>query len=172
MAQIAIRTAKPGDARAIAEIHVATWQAAYRGLMPDDFLVALSVDERTAMWSTALGRPSPSQMTLAEIGGTLAAFCLYGPTRDDEPPEVAEIYALNVHPDRWRQGLGRALCEHAYAEAAGRGHTAIALWVMAGNASAQRFYERLGYAADGAARANNHLIGRAFDEVRYRKVIA
>ena len=172
MAQIAIRTAKPGDARAIAEIHVATWRAAYRGLMPDDFLAALSVDERTAMWSTALGRPSPSQLTLVEIEGTLAAFCIYGPTRDDEPPEVAEIYALNVHPARWREGLGRALCEHAVAEAAARGHTAIALWVMTANDRARRFYERLGYAADGAARANSHLIGRAFDEVRYRKVIA
>ena len=41
MAQIAIRTAKPGDARAIAEIHVSTWQTAYRGLMPDDFLAAM-----------------------------------------------------------------------------------------------------------------------------------
>jgi ribosomal protein S18 acetylase RimI-like enzyme len=77
-----------------------------------------------------------------------------------------------VHPDRWSQGVGRALCEHAYREAAARGHTLVSLWVMSGNARARRFYERLGYAVDGASRSNSQLIGRPFDEVRYRKVIA
>ena len=172
MAEMTLRIAKPGDARAIAEIHVAAWRAAYRGLMPDDFLAALSVEERTEMWSGALSRPSPSQVALAEIAGTLAGFCIYGPTRDDEPPEVAEIYALNVHPDRWSQGAGRALCEHACREAAARGHTNVTLWVMSGNTRARRFYERLGYSADGSLRSNTHLIGHPFDELRYRKAIA
>jgi ribosomal protein S18 acetylase RimI-like enzyme len=167
-----LRTATAADAPAIAEIHVATWRAAYRGLMPDDFLAALSVDERTQMWRNALSRPNPSRVTVAEFDGALGGFCVYGPTRDDWAPDVAEIYALNIHPDRWRHGAGRALCEEAYGEAAARGHTSITLWVMVGNAPAQRFYERLGYAGDGAARTNSHLIGRAFEELRYRKVIA
>ena len=171
MAQIVIRTAKPADARAIAEIHVAAWQSAYRGLMPDDFLSALSVDERTEMWSDVLSRPSPSQLALAEIDGMLAGFCSFGPTRDDESADIAELYAVNVHPNRWSRGAGRALCAHAYAEAAARGHTSIMLWVMSGNKRARRFYERLGYTADGA-RTDSKLIGHAFEELRYRKVIA
>ena len=166
-----LRAATVADARAIAEIHVAAWRTAYRGLMPDDFLAALSVDEHTAKWSSGLSRPSPSQLALAEIDGALAAFCIYGPTRDEQPPEVAEIYALNVHPERWGRGAGRALCEHAFGEAAARGHTSMTLWVMSGNARARRFYEHLGYAADGATRTNSQLIGRPFDELRYRKVI-
>ena len=166
-----LRAATAADARAIAEIHVVSWRAAYRGLMPDDFLAALSVDERTTMWANSLSRPSPSQLALAEIDGALAGFCIYGPTRDELPAEVAEIYAVNVHPDHWRRGAGRALCEHAYREAEARGHTVMTLWVMTGNMPARRFYEHLGYAHDGATRANTHLIGRAFDEIRYRKVI-
>jgi ribosomal protein S18 acetylase RimI-like enzyme len=167
-----LRIATAADAPAIAEIHVATWRAAYRGLMPDDFLAALSVDERAQMWRNALSRPNPSRLTVAEFDGVFGGFCLYGPTRDDWAPDVAEIYALNIHPDRWRHGAGRALCEEAYDEAAARGHTSITLWVMAGNTPAQRFYENLGYAADGAVRTNSHLIGRPFEELRYRKVIA
>lgn len=172
MAEITLRDAKPGDARFIAEVHVAAWRAAYGGLMPADFLAALSVEDRAGMWSSLLSRPSPSRLAVSEIDGALTGFCSYGPTRDDEPPDVAEIYALNVHPERWSQGAGRALCEHAYREAATRGHTLITLWVMSGNSRARRFYERLGYAADGAARSNRDLIGHPFDEVRYRKVIA
>ena len=83
MAQIALRIAKPDDARAIAAIHVAAWRAAYRRLMPDDFLAALSVDQRTAMWSSILSRPTPAQVMVAEIDSVLAGFCSYGPTRDD-----------------------------------------------------------------------------------------
>jgi GNAT superfamily N-acetyltransferase len=167
-----VRAATVADARTIAEIHVAAWRTAYRGLMPDDYLAALSVDERTAMWSSGLSRPSPSHLALAEVDGALAGFCIYGPTRDQEPPEVAEIYALNIHPDRWGKGAGRALCQHAYREAAARGHTSITLWVMTGNLHAQRFYEHLGYTGDGMMRTNSQLIGRPFDELRYRKVIA
>ena len=171
MADISLRSATPADAHAIAEIHVAAWRAAYRGLMPDDFLAALSVEERTGMWSDILSRPSPSQVALAEMDGALAAFCNYGPTRDDESPDVAEIYAVNVHPNHWRRGAGRALCEHAYREAASRGHTQVTLWVMSGNERARRFYEQLGYALDGTSRTETRLIGRPFDEVRFRKVI-
>src|SRR5438132_9245105 len=46
MANLRLREAKPAEARELAEIHVAAWRAAYRGgLMPDDFLAALSVEE-------------------------------------------------------------------------------------------------------------------------------
>jgi ribosomal protein S18 acetylase RimI-like enzyme len=172
MANLTLRAAKREDARAIAEIHVAAWRAAYRGLMPDDYLAALSVDERAKMWHDALGRASPAQLALAELDGTLAGFCIYGPTRDKEPPEVAEIYAVNIHPDYWRRGAGRLLCEHALREAAAREHSAVTLWVMSGNERARSFYERLGFAPDGALRTNSELIGRPFDELRYRKAIA
>jgi len=169
MAKLTLRAAKREDARAIAEIHVAAWRAAYRGLMPDDYLASLSVDERTTMWQNALGRATPAQLALAEIDGMLAGFCIYGPTRDKEPPEVAEIYAVNIHPEYWRRGAGRLLCEHALREAAAREHSAVTLWVMKGNERAAIFYERLGFAPDGALRTNADLTGHPFDEMRYRK---
>jgi ribosomal protein S18 acetylase RimI-like enzyme len=172
MAQMTLRTATPDDARAIAEIHVAAWRAAYRGLMPEDFLARLSVDERIEMWSSILSRPRPARVTVAEIDSVLAGFCSYGPTRDDEPPDVAEIYAVNIRPGNWRQGAGRALCERAYREAAARGHTAMTLWVLKGNETAFRFYESLGYERDGAVKTDTSLIGSPIIDLRYRKAIA
>ena len=41
---IRIRQARLTDARAIAEAHVAGWRQGYRGLLPEDYLSALSVD--------------------------------------------------------------------------------------------------------------------------------
>ncbi len=52
-----MRDAVPGDARAIAGVHVASWRAAYAGLMPDTVLAGLSVEERTASWTRLLAEP-------------------------------------------------------------------------------------------------------------------
>ncbi|HSU76666.1 MAG TPA: GNAT family N-acetyltransferase [Burkholderiales bacterium] len=173
MASLTLREATRADARAIAEIHVAAWRAAYRDLMPQSYLDSLSVEERAPMWEKTIAQPGPARLALAALDGELAGFCLYGPTRDRVAgPEVAEIYAVNVHPTRWRQGAGRLLCAHALREAASREHSAMTLWVMSGNGRARRFYQHLGFEADGTARTNTQLIGSPFDELRYRKAIA
>jgi ribosomal protein S18 acetylase RimI-like enzyme len=171
VAQVTIREATRDDARAIAEIHVAAWRAAYRGLIPDDYLASLSVDQRTAFWETIIARPGPRKLALAQLG-EIAGFCLFGPTRDEAPGDIAEIYSVNVHPDRWRQGAGRLLCEHAFREAAAREHSAMTLWVLKGNDGARRFYERLGYAFDGGEKTDTQLVGSPLYDVRYRKAIA
>lgn len=36
-----IRKALPSDAQAIAQVHISSWQAAYRDLMPAEYLDAL-----------------------------------------------------------------------------------------------------------------------------------
>lgn len=38
-----VRTARPTDAAAMGALVVRAWQAAYRGLMPDDYLDGLTV---------------------------------------------------------------------------------------------------------------------------------
>src|SRR5205814_10200325 len=107
VAKLSIRDATRADARAIAEIHVAAWRAAYRGLIPDDYLASLSVEKRTGFWETIIGRAGPAKLALADLDGEMAGFCLFGPTRDEAPSDIAEIYSLNIHPDRWRLGAGR-----------------------------------------------------------------
>jgi ribosomal protein S18 acetylase RimI-like enzyme len=162
-----VRAATVDDAAAVAQIHVDAWRAAYRGQMPDAYLDALSVEERARMWCGALARPAPARLIVTE---PLTGFCFYGASRDDGA--FAEIYALHVRPDRWRQGAGRALCEHALADARERECPAITLWVLKANQPARRFYERLGYSPDGTERVNQRLTGFPLHEMRYRKAIA
>ena len=158
-----VRPATPDDVPAIAEIHVAAWRAAYRGHMPDAYLDSLSVEQRRAMWAGVLARGGPGQIAVVDRG-----FCFYGPSRDGEHG-AAEIYALYVHPDAWRQGAGRALCQHAERHAAALELAKVTLWVLTANEPARRFYERLGYAADGGERTNTRLIATPLHEMRYRK---
>ena len=48
MAQV--RKATVEDASGIAFVHVRSWQVAYRGHMPDEFLDGLDPEKRTSMW--------------------------------------------------------------------------------------------------------------------------
>ena len=168
---LTIRNASVADAHAIAGIHVAGWRVAYRGLMPDSVLDAITGDQRRGFWKGVLSRPGIGKVAVGETDGTMVGFCSYGPTRDEDDASVAEIYALYIQPGKWRQGWGRGLCEHAEHEAAAREHEAMTLWVLKRNDPSRRFYERLGYRADGAERTDNKLTGSPFVEIRYRKRI-
>src|SRR5687768_13123740 len=127
-----VRTAAPEDAASIAEIHVAAWQAAYRGLIPDAYLDELTVEKRLELWQRRLAQPHPGRLLVADDSESLAGFCLFGPTRDEDGKgkPIGEVIALNVRPGCWRQGVGRALCIQAIEEARRHfGWTAMTLWI-------------------------------------------
>jgi ribosomal protein S18 acetylase RimI-like enzyme len=140
-----IRPATAHDVRAIAEINVAAWRTAYRGLVGDEELSRMSVDERERRWTEIL-TGNESRTFVAELGGPVAGYCsIFEPTRDEDgSPETAEIAALDVSPDRWRAGIGSALLEHALAELDGHWKD-MTLWVFAANGPARAFYARHGF---------------------------
>ncbi len=80
---------------------------------------------------------------------------------------VGEVYALYVAPDWWSTGTGRSLMARATAALADAGYERGVLWVLEANARARRFYEKAGWAADGASNALDGLGGVI--EVRYAR---
>jgi hypothetical protein len=61
-----IRNARPDDALHVAAVHVRSWQAAYRGLLDDEYLDALRPEDRVRRYS--LGDTSPgAPMTLVAV---------------------------------------------------------------------------------------------------------
>lgn len=51
-----IRSAVPSDAKAIAQVHIHSWQQAYSDLMPREYLASLdqTLTERTSYWLNAI----------------------------------------------------------------------------------------------------------------------
>ncbi|MDA2812718.1 GNAT family N-acetyltransferase [Nocardiopsis sp. RSe5-2] len=145
---IPVRHARPDDAELIEEIRVAGWKAAYRGLMPDEFLDALTPDHgrRAAQLDDPMGTD-----LVADVDGRVTGWLSYGPARDgDAPPGANEVYACYVAPEAWRGGVGRALLETALAHLDG---DPALLWVLKGNRRAIGFYAAFGFHPDGAERA-------------------
>jgi GNAT superfamily N-acetyltransferase len=160
-----IRLANGADAQAIETIRVRGWQTAYRHLFPVDELHALPVDG--ARWRPRLERPPPGWSTFVaeDDAGLVVGFTAVGPSRDERG--LGELYAIYVDPDAWSTGAGRALIERAEEQLLARYEVAT-LWVLEDNPRARRFYERAGWAPDGARKAEARWGVRA-PELRYRK---
>jgi ribosomal protein S18 acetylase RimI-like enzyme len=132
-----VRAATLDDARAIAELHVASVQTAYRGLMPDAHLDGQSVEERCTLWETLL---TDGETTVLVADHPIAGFVSFDARK-------GWIGALYVDPTRLRSGVGTALLAAAHDHLADRPE--VVLWVLQGNTPAFAFYARHGYEADG-----------------------
>ncbi len=169
---MSVRPALPKDALAVAEVHVLSWWAAYRGLLPDDVIESRSVERRLAQWRQMLadkGQPT----WVYEQAGSIVAFANLGPCRDEDkdPAAVAELMTMYVLPTVWGQGVGFALWQTVDAYLVGSSYREVTLWVLSENARARRFYERLGFEADGTTKLETWREGVTLEETRYARAV-
>lgn len=168
-----IRPAVLADALSIATVHVRSWQAAYPGLVPQDYLDSLSPEVRRPDWEDILARScAPTRSTLVftvEPDDDIVGFVSYGPSGDDDddPATVAEVQTLYVDPDAWGHGAGNQLLSAALVALAGAGFDQVTLWALHSNERARRFYERRGWRLDGVTKVHDWTAFVATD-VRYR----
>ena len=148
---VVIRDATTSDARAIAEVHVASWRWAYRDDLPDASLDGLSADDRERQWSESLAPFEPRAGTLvAEERDRVVGFCSFGPSRDDTATDrTAEVLTIYLLPEAAGRGIGRDLFATAVDRLRALGYERATLWVMASNDRSRRFYDRAGWSWDG-----------------------
>jgi ribosomal protein S18 acetylase RimI-like enzyme len=150
VSEILVRPGRAADADAIARVLVAGWRAGYRGLVPDEVLARLDVEERAARWRELI---PDTTVLVAEHEGTLAGVAALAiPARELDDPAVGEITVLYVDPASWRRGVGRALADAAAAELRDAGCDVAVLWVFEANERARAFYAAFGFTPDGARR--------------------
>src|ERR1700691_3096251 len=144
-----VRPAEPGDEPGIALAHVTSWQDAYRGHMPQDFLDGLDVGQRAEAWRQRFpaAKQSRGDVVVVESAGEIAGFAVFGPSRDADadPGRTGEVGAIYLRPGSIGQGLGRLLMDAVVSGLAGLGYADATLWVLDENARARRFYERAGW---------------------------
>jgi GNAT superfamily N-acetyltransferase len=161
-----LRPAKTQDAMDVARVHIRSWQAAYRGLLPAEYLDALKPEDRAARYTFESPDPTKPWTIVAEDNGFIAGFATTAPARDADAEGCGELYALYVDPDSWNRGIGADLIKAARVRMVELGFKRATLWVMKGNARAERFYAIDGWEADGQERSDV-LWGVAVNELRY-----
>ncbi len=165
---IRVRKAVLTDAPQIAKIHIETWQDAYKGLIPADFLKKLSIRERTAKWRKILSDPKGKGTTLVVcLEEKVLGWAAVGPCRDEDLGEtVGELWGIYVHPSVQRQGLGKALLQKGFSLLRRKGFKKATLWVLESNAAGRAFYESQGWKVEGKTKSEKRE-NFTLDEIRY-----
>jgi RimJ/RimL family protein N-acetyltransferase len=156
-----IRRARVEDAPAIADLHVRSWQAAYRHVFPAERLDAMDAAERVERWEQNVVDADVPVFVADQQG--VVGFVAVGPSRD--PDCDGELWGIYLAPEAWGSGAGGALMEAGLEYLRANFREAI-LWVLRDNPRARRFYEKHGWSADGREKRGRHL-GVDTDEVRY-----
>lgn len=144
-----IRLAVPADAEMLTDLHTDVWEEAYGDLVDPQVLAERRRPgaARVERWrETLTSGPATTYVAPAPSGERLLGFVNVGPTRKDPEKSLpeTEVWALYVRAECYGTGLGWALLRRGVADGP------AVLWVLDGNERAVRFYERQGFAFDGA----------------------
>jgi ribosomal protein S18 acetylase RimI-like enzyme len=172
---VELRNATPSDAGAIAAVNVASWRAAYRGLMPDEVLSDLSERDRERFWSETLSAQEPrTSVVVATVAHAVVGFAAAGPPLvpvDRADPTLGDLYALYLDPDSWGRGIGTQLHATVLDRLRACGFTSAGLWVLDGNQRALRFYLRHGWTDTGRTQVDRGPGGIELHERRLHRTL-
>jgi ribosomal protein S18 acetylase RimI-like enzyme len=170
---IEIRPATAADEPVTAQIRRETWLAAYAQIIDPEI-----IERVTAPRDGASAGPQPDRTSLVAVAlpgadvagaGVIVGYASFGPERtvasvasvgSGPSPgalspaglagETGELYSLYVAPAHWSTGAGRALTGAALDGLRAAGYRRVVLWTLIENARARRFYDKAGFAPDGA----------------------
>jgi len=165
-----IRRADPADALAVAQVHVRSWRAAYRGLLPDAYLDGLRSEDRAQKYDFATTNPAKPHTLVAIEEQSIVGFATTAPAHDADLPGMGELNALYVDPAFWGRGAGAALITAARSRLVAQGFCRAYLWLLKGNARADRFYRIDGWLPDGCERTGT-VWGIAVNEIRFQRAL-
>ncbi|MCY7733658.1 GNAT family N-acetyltransferase [Bacillus safensis] len=134
-----VRPAVHQDIPKIAEIHVKSWQTTYQGIISQEYLDGLTIEEREESW-----RRRPLEGTfVAEDEDGVFGFASFGKQRDERYSTYdGELYAIYLLQQKQKSGAGIALIAKGVEYLIEKGYQKLMLWVFEQN-SAKQFYQKL-----------------------------
>ena len=149
-----IRHGTEGDIDTAAHNVCEAWRVIYAGIIPDEDMKKLAIDEKKAeniraLWQKGL------RFLVASSGGVDCGMCSYmkatGKYGGSDSEDCAYIVQLYVHPDYQHRGIGTALMDRAFEELKTLGYKNVTLDTLEKNTNARSFYERKGFTQFGSS---------------------
>ena len=141
--QTIIRAAHPADARTIARIHVDSWRAVYKGILPEPYLRRLNHSYMVQSVKRGLTALENIYLIAEDSRGAPMGYICGGPERSGHPIYQGEVYELYVSPAFQRRGTGRQLLSSLASHLDQINFHSLMVWVLASNPN-HRFYEKAG----------------------------
>ena len=156
-----IRRMEPGEELAVSRVYALSWKAAYRGIVPQDYLDQLSLER----WVPFLNGGGKTNFVAVEKG-RIVGVSKVSPAREEAQAGWGEIISLYLLPEYFGKGIGRALIGQDAAFLESQGFSKIYLWVLEENRRARDFYERNGFRPNGDS-IRQRIGGKDLTELRY-----
>ena len=165
MSEITIRDVNFEDLRRVSEIVVESWKTAYRGIVADEYLESLTVDQN---YQKRLNDYTDGGFVVAEINNEVVGFCRYrfeNACEDKFLDVDCELCALYVKPDYKGNGVGKKIINYVMNDFKEKGYKKMILWCFKDNYPARIFYEKMGgiYGLEGTITRG----GKDYKEVCY-----
>gem|GEM_PF-150052 len=165
--ELTIHKVLPADALAYTACHIACWQAAYKDIIPDDYLQNMPSElaQRAEHLIKNLGEQTDQFYYYVSLDRKMTGRLIFGKAHDADKPDAGEIGAIYLEETFWDRGYGRRMMDFAMDHLKSMGYREIIVWVLNENHRARRFYEKFHFVLDGAKQEIE--IGKPMLMVRY-----
>lgn len=139
-----IRKAIQEDALAIATVHVNSWKETYRGIICQEFLESLKIEERLKLWEEILSQSTDATPVFVAVNSTneIIGFASFGSERTKKFSADCELYAIYILDSYKRRKIGLELLLVGVDELLKQNYNSMLVWVLEENDS-RGFYESL-----------------------------
>lgn len=136
-----IMKAKQEDAKQIATLIKSGWNAAYKGLISDNFLKNMDIEKMAEGWKDNIEKNQ--NIYVYKIEDEVLGIIKFGKSEDTSLVNTGEIYVLYVKPEEKRKGIGEKLLSYAKDEFVKHGYKKMIVWCLKGNIQGSRFYKKM-----------------------------
>ena len=165
---ISIRLAIPSDAPDMADVHMRSWEIAYKDIIPLDFIIEKN-STRHALYKRVITDENANSYVIQYNGKTVGIMRIASPQDDDIKDEFYEIHYLYLHSDYFRMGIGFKSINFAFDKTRSLGKKGMSVWVIAENVNSIKFYEKCGFIKDGNIKYVEY--GKVMDCIRMRRYL-
>ncbi|WP_180954482.1 GNAT family N-acetyltransferase [Bacillus sp. V5-8f] len=138
-----IRKAAIRDARAIAYVHINSWNTTYKGIVPSAYLKSLNIEEKAVFWENIITQGNSIVYIAEDKSGEIVGFASGGREQTSDPKYLGEVYALYILESHQRKGIGKKMLKPVIEELIGQGFPNLVIWALEKNAC-RSFYDSLG----------------------------
>lgn len=132
------------DCAAVAHVVTVAWNETYRGIVPDEFLDSLYLNENErAQNSYNSFNENENHQYVLEIDNNIVGFVNVGSSDESEYDNCGEIYAIYIINGYKGNGFGKKLIEMGIKELKNMGYNKMVIGCLDGNPS-NEFYKHIG----------------------------
>ncbi len=138
-----VRTATPEDAMGIAIVHVDTWRTTYEGIIPSEFLQALSYEKRKLLWDQNIADKSNKIFVVENSEAKIIGFAVVAKREENKVVGATDLTSLYLLKEYQGSGIGKLLMQHVFKHCSAIQATKVFVEVLADN-NTRHFYEYYG----------------------------